>query len=173
MTDRVCLGAISGAYGVRGEVRLKSFCAVPEDVAAYGPLETEDGTVRFDVTLTGKVKNGFSARLSGVSTKEAADSLRGTRLYVDRGRLPAPEDDEEFYHADLIGLEVHDAGGAHLGTVRAVHYHGATDLLEIAVPGQSGTVLLPFTKQAVPRIDIAARRIVADPPGGLFPEPGA
>ncbi len=167
MGGQVCVGAIAGAYGVRGEVRLKSFTADPEAVASYGPLATEDGARRFEVTLLGRVKNALRVRLSGVGTKEEADALRGTRLYVPRARLPdLPED--EFYHADLIGLEVTDTGGATLGRVKAVHDHGAGDLLEILVPGARQTVLLPFTRAAVPTVDLAAGRIVADPPEGLF-----
>lgn len=169
MTDTalVCLGAIAGAYGVKGDVRLKSFCAVPEDVAAYGPLSTEDGATTFSVSLGSQIKNGFAARLSGVTSKEAADRLRGTRLYVDRSLLPDPDEDE-FYHADLMGLPVHDTGGTLLGHVRAIHDHGAGDLLEIYGPGLKTTVLLPFTKIAVPTVDLAQKRIVADPPEGLF-----
>ncbi|MDJ1006727.1 MAG: ribosome maturation factor RimM [Paracoccaceae bacterium] len=164
---RVCVGAVAGAFGVRGEVRLKSFTAEPEALAAYGPVETEDGARSFDVTLTRPVKGGFAARLSGVASREAADSLRGTRLYVDRARLPEPEDDE-FYHADLIGLAVHDTGGALLGHVKAVLNHGAGDLLELRRPEGPGTVLLPFTKATVPTVDLKAGRVVADPPEGLF-----
>lgn len=169
MEDRVCLGAIAGAFGVKGEVRLKCFTAVPEDVAAYGALETEDGSKSFEITLTGQTKNGLTARLSGVATKEQADALRGTRLFVDRTRLPEPDEDE-YYHADLIGLDAYDTGGTLLGTVKAVHNHGATDLLEIRLPGQPATVLLPFTLEAVPTVDLASGRIVADPPDGLFPD---
>jgi 16S rRNA processing protein RimM len=165
--ERVCVGAVAGAFGVRGEVRLKSFCAEPEAIASYGPLEAEDGMRRFEVTLVQPIKTGFAARLSGVSTKEAADGLRGTRLYAARDALPPPEEDE-FYHADLIGLEVRDTGGALLGRVRAIHDHGAGDLLEIHGPGLKQTVLLPFTRAAVPTIDLAGGRIVADPPEGLF-----
>lgn len=166
MNDMVCLGAVAGAFGVNGEVRLKSFCAVPEDIAAYGPLLTEKGQA-FDVSLGRTIKNGFAARLSGIKSKEAADALRGARLYVARNLLPAPSDDE-FYHADLIGLPVHDTGGALLGHVRAIHDHGAGDLLEVYGPSLSSTVLLPFTKTAVPTVDLTARRLVADPPEGLF-----
>ena len=168
--ELVCLGAIAGSYGVRGEVRLKSFCAVPEDVAAYGPLRSEDGTRRFEVSLGRPVKGGFAARLSGIATKEQADALRGLRLFALRSALPDPGEDE-FYHADLIGLEVRDTGGALLGEVRAVHDHGAGDLLEVHLPGRGATVLLPFTRAAVPTVDLAAGLIVADPPEGLFPEP--
>lgn len=167
MSDTVCLGAIAGAFGVKGEVRLKSFTANPEDIAAYGALSSEDGTCSFEVTLTGQTSGALTARLSGIATKEQADALRGVRLHVPRARLPGLPDDE-FYHADLIGLEVFDTGGAALGRVKAVLNHGAADLLEIHAPGQSATVLLPFTREAVPTVDLGAGRIVADPPEGLF-----
>ena len=165
--DRVCVGAIAGSYGVKGEVRLKSFCAEPEAIAGYGPLSTEDGARRFDVELTGVIKNGFSARLTGISSKEAADALRGVTLFVARDKLPATGDDE-YYHADLIGLAVADTGGTTLGRVKAVLNHGAGDILEIDRPGGGASVLLPFTLAAVPTVDLAGGRIVADPPEGLF-----
>ncbi len=166
MTDRVCVGAIGGAFGVRGDVRLKSFCAEPEAIADYGPLSAEDGRT-FTISLKGAIKNGLSARLSGVTSKEAADALKGTRLYAPRDRLPGLPDDE-YYHADLLNLEVRDTGGTLLGHVRSVQNHGAGDLLEIFGPGLKQTVLLPFTRAAVPTVDLAAGRIVADPPDGLF-----
>ncbi|MFD0859711.1 ribosome maturation factor RimM [Roseovarius aquimarinus] len=167
--EMICIGAVAGSFGVRGEVRLKSFAAVPEDIAAYGPLTAETGGASFSVTLTGQTKGGFTARLSGIRTKEEADALRGVRLMVARSRLPSLPDDE-FYHADLVGLAVHDTGGAPLGKVRSVLNHGASDLLEIAVPGMAETVLLPFTRASVPTVDLAEGRIVADPPEGLFPD---
>lgn len=161
MTDRICVGAIAGAFGVRGEVRLKSFCARAEDIATYGPLATEDGKRSFAVKLTRPVNGGLGARLAGVDTKEQADALKGTTLWADRAALP-PLPDDEFYHADLIGLEVVDTGGVSLGRVRAVHDHGAGDILEIL--GPSGVLLVPFTRAAVPTVDLTAGRIVADPP---------
>lgn len=166
MTDAVCVGAIAGAFGVHGEVRLKSFCAVPEDIETYAPLRTEDGARSFSVQILRPIPNGFAARLGGVMTREAAEALRGQRLYAPRDRLPSLPDDE-FYHSDLIGLEVLDTGGAALGRVRAVLNHGAGDLLEVQRPGGSATLLVPFTRAAVPTVDIAAGRIIADPPEGL------
>jgi len=167
MTDLVCVGALAGAFGVHGDVRLKSFCAVPEDIETYSPLVTEDGARSFKLHLTGTISQGFSARIDGIVTKEQADALRGLRLFAPRDRLPSLPDDE-FYHADLIGLDVHDTGGVLLGRVKAVQNHGAGDLLEItpATPGE--TILLPFTRANVPTVDLAARRIVADPPEGLL-----
>ena len=161
----VCLGAIAGAWGVQGAVRLKSFCAEPAAIAGYGPLVSEDGR-SFRLTLLKPLAGAFAARLEGVGTREAAEALKGTRLYAPRDRLPAPGEDE-FYHADLIGLTVVDTGGAVLGRVRSVADHGAGDILEIA--GAGGTeLLLPFTRAIVPRVDIAAGRIVVDPPEGLL-----
>jgi len=167
MSDKVCVGAVAGAYGVRGEVRLKSFCAEPEDIEEYSPLSTEDGAQSYSIVLTGRIKNGLTARLGGIESKEAADALKGLRLYAPRDRLPALPDDE-YYYADLIGLEVLDTGGTVLGRVKSVQNHGAGDLLEIAGPGLKATVLLPFTREIVPTVDLEAGRIIADPPDGLF-----
>lgn len=162
--DRICVGAIAGSFGVQGEVRLKSFCSDPEAIAGYGPLWTEDGARSFTVKLTrANVSGGLGVRLSGVLTKEQADALKGTQLYVDRIRLPSLPDDE-FYHADLIGLTAQDTGGVVLGTVRAVHNHGAGDLLEILGPEMKAALLLPFTLAVVPTVDLAAGRIVVDLP---------
>ncbi|ATG48949.1 16S rRNA processing protein RimM [Celeribacter ethanolicus] len=167
MTDtRIIVGAIAGAFGVHGEVRIKSFCADPEDIGEYSPLTSEDGT-EYVLTLTRAIKNGFAAEIEGVETKEEADALRGVTLYADRAHLPSLPDDE-FYHADLIGLTVLDTGGAVLGTVRNVLNHGAGDLLEVQGPELKTPVLLPFTLQNVPTVDLASGRIIADPPDGLF-----
>lgn len=160
-STRICVGALAGAFGVNGEVRLKSFCAVAEDIATYGPLASEDGKRMFTVKLTRPINGGLGARLSGIDTREQAEAMKGTTLWADRKALPSLPDDE-FYHADLIGLEVVDTGGAKLGRVHAIHDHGAGDILEIT--GPSGVVLIPFTKAAVPTVDLAAGRIVADPP---------
>ncbi|CUH74807.1 ribosome maturation factor RimM [Tropicibacter naphthalenivorans] len=167
MSDLICVGAIAGAFGVQGEVRLKSFTADPLAIADYAPLTTEDGSRSFDLVISREIKNGFAARMTGIVTKEDADALKGTRLFAPRDCLPSLPDDE-FYHADLIGLEVFDTGGAPMGKVKAVHNHGASDLLELMIPGQSKTVLLPFTLDAVPTVDLASGRIVADPPEGLL-----
>lgn len=165
-SDRICVGAIAGSFGVQGEVRLKSFCAEPEAIASYGPLWTEDGAQSFKVKLTRAVSGGLGARLSGVATKEQADALKGVSLYADRDRLPSLPDDE-FYHADLIGLTVQDTGGVVIGTIRAVHNHGAGDLLEILGPGMKAALLLPFTLANVPTVDLKAGKVIADLPEGL------
>lgn len=170
MSDkRICVGTFAGAFGVHGEVRLKSFCADPEAIEDYGALYSEDGSATYEVEITRAVKNGFAASVSGVDSKEEADALRGIKLYADRDALPSLPDDE-FYHSDLIGLAVFDTGGQEIGKVTAVQNHGAGDLLEIAGPGLKSSVLLPFTQAVVPTIDLSVGRIIADPPEGALPE---
>ncbi|NWG47155.1 MAG: 16S rRNA processing protein RimM [Alphaproteobacteria bacterium] len=150
---------MAGAHGVRGLVRLKTFTAAPDGVAAYGPVETEDGARRFEVEVLSELKDGLVlARLSGISDRTAAEALRSARLFVPRSALPPPEE-EEFYHADLIGLEAESEAGAALGTVRAVHDFGAGDLLEIAPPSGPAR-LVPFTRADVPLVDLPGGRVV-------------
>lgn len=161
-TDLICIGAIAGSFGVSGEVRLKSFCSEPTDIASYGPLRAEDGR-EFNVTLTRPVSGGLGARLKGIDTKEQADALRGTSLFVPRDRLPSLPDDE-YYHADLIGLAAHDTGGELIGKVTAVYNHGAGDILEISTNRHKSALLLPFTTAIVPNVDLSAGRIVVDLP---------
>lgn len=159
----IVVGQIAGAFGVRGEVRVRSFCAEPADIALYTPLRADGGQVFRVLVVTGHAPGALIARIEGIATKEEADALKGARLWADRSRLPDPGD-EEYYHADLIGLEVLDPGGAVLGKVKAVLNHGAGDLLEIARAGED-SLLVPFTRAAVPVVDLAARRVVVDPPG--------
>jgi 16S rRNA processing protein RimM len=166
---RVMVGVIVGAHGVRGAVRVKPFTAEPASVAAYGPVEDETGTRRFELRLVGAGKGVVIATLKGVEDRNAAEALKGLRLYVARAALPAPAE-EEFYHADLIGLEAVTRAGTALGRVRAVHDFGAGDSLEIAL-GDGGTFLIPFTKAAVPEIDIAGGTVVVDPPDWLSDTP--
>lgn len=165
--EMICVGVISGSYGVHGELRVKSFCATPEDIETYSPLSTEDGRRSFALALIRPMKNGFVARIADVATKEQADALRGTQLFARREQLPTLPDDE-YYYSDLTGLDVFDTGGTLLGQVKSVQNHGAADLLEVHVAGATATVLVPFTMAIVPTVDLAARRIVTDPPEGLF-----
>lgn len=167
MSDLICVGAIAGSFGVHGEVRLKSFTAEPTAIADYAPLTSEDQQHSFSITLTRPIKNGFAARLGGVKTKEEADALKGVKLYAEREKLPDLPDDE-YYYSDLIGLDVYDTGGTLLGRVKDVMNHGAADLLEIKGPASQNTILMPFTKEVVPTVDLTQGRIVADPPEGLI-----
>lgn len=150
-------------------MRIKPFTETPEDVAAYGPVADEDGTRRFEVEIL-EVRGGMViAGLAGISDRTAAEALKGLRLYVSRAELPPPDEDE-FYHADLLGLAVEGANGEPVGTVRAIIPAGATEVLEIdRGPGEQ-TLLVPFTRAAVPEVNIAAGRIVIDPPAEVETE---
>jgi 16S rRNA processing protein RimM len=161
--ERVCLGQFGAAHGLRGEVRLRSFTADPAAIASYGPLESEDGRV-FEIETMRPAKDHFVAKISGVADRNAAELLNNLKLYVPRARLPAPEEPDEFYHADLIGLAVVDRAGAKLGTVIAIHNFGAGDLIEMTPEGGGKTELLPFDEVYVPTVDIAAGKIVVVPP---------
>jgi 16S rRNA processing protein RimM len=167
VVERICVARIGAAHGIKGEVKLWSFTADPASVKDYGPLESEDGTLRFEIEAVRPAKNHLVARLSGVRDRAAAERLTNMRLYVPRERLPVPAPDE-FYHADLIGLRAESRDGAELATIVAIHDFGAGDLLELRPAGASSTVLMPFTAATVPVVDIAGGRIVIDPPQDLF-----
>jgi len=163
---RVCVGIITAAHGVRGAVRVKSFTADPKDVARYGPLEDESGERRWSLSLMRSAKGVVVCRVGGVSDRNGADALRGLRLYLPRAALP-PTAEEEYYHADLIGLQALLADGTRLGQVRAIHDFGAGDTLEIVRPA-GPPAMVPFTRAIVPVVDLAAGRLVVDPPPGLL-----
>ena len=163
--DRVCVGAIAGVRGLKGEVRIKSFTADPDGIAAYGPVTTEDGERSFRIQVTARVKGLLIARLDGIDDRAAAEELKGKRLYVPRSALPKAEDGE-FYHADLIGLTAETESGKTMGTIKAVHNFGAGDILEIA-GGEDGTgddMMVPFTDAVVPEVDLQGGRVVIIPP---------
>jgi 16S rRNA processing protein RimM len=149
-------------------VRIKSFTQAPEDIARYGPLTDEAGDRCFELSLVGAVKGVVLARLSGIEDRGQAEALRGLRLHLPRAALPQTEA-EEYYHADLIGLEAVLGDGTRVGRVRAIHDFGAGDTLELARPGAS-PVMVPFTRAVVPSIELAAGRLVLDPPPGLLDE---
>ena len=160
---RICVGQFGAPHGVRGEVRLRSFTADPDAIAAYGPLETEDGHV-VQIEALRRAKDHFVARLAGVGDRNAAERLTNVKLYVLRERLPAPDHADEFYHADLIGLIVVDRDGGKLGTVVAVHNFGAGDLIEVRPANGHVTQMLPFNETTVPVVDLAAGRLIVEPP---------
>jgi 16S rRNA processing protein RimM len=166
VAERICVAQIGAAHGTRGEVRLWSFTADPAAVKDYGPLESEDGT-QFEIESLRPGKDHLVARLAGVRDRAQAEELTNLRLYVPRDRLPQAQE-EEFYHADLIGLRAEGLDGAEVATVVAIHNFGAGDLLELRPSGESRTVLLPFTAATVPVVDTAGGRIVIDPPENLF-----
>lgn len=170
--NRVLLGQISAAHGIRGEVTIRTFTAAPDAIAAYGPLTDRDGFRSFIVKVVRVTDKGVVARISGVQDRNGAEALRGTELYVDRAALPQIGD-AEFYHADLIGIEAFTADGVAYGRVIAVQNFGAGDLLEIKRPGARESELVPFTNACAPTVDIAARRIVVAPPVIVGDEPHA
>ena len=156
--DKVCLGIIVGARGIKGDVKVKAFTDQPENVAAYGPVETDDGE-RFTLTVTGQAKGVVVVRIEGVTDRDGVEALKGQQLYVDRSRLPETEDEDEYYHADLVGLAVVDETDTECGTVIALYDFGAGDVIDIRRPA-GHTLLLPFTVEAVPKVDVSAGRIV-------------
>lgn len=156
---RILLGHIAGAHGIRGDVVVKSYTEEPEDIAAYGPLQSEDGRRSFELTVVNVMAKGVIVRVKGVGDRNGAEALKGTALYVDRAKLPEA-DDGAYYHADLIGLAAHDADGTPVGRIVAVHNFGAGDLLELAPAKGGKTELIPFTDACVPSVDIAGRRVV-------------
>ncbi|MFY0615340.1 MAG: ribosome maturation factor RimM [Hyphomicrobiaceae bacterium] len=161
MTDPanlILLGHISTAQGIRGEVVVKSHTAAPADIGAYGPLFDKSGTKTYDIKVVRVAKKGVIVRLKGVDDRTAAEALRGTELYIPRERLPEPDDDE-LYHADLIGLEAVSTEGDMVGEIVAVQNFGAGDLLEIRLAGKSRTEYVPFDEHFVPDIDLQARRV--------------
>jgi 16S rRNA processing protein RimM len=163
----ILLARIGAPHGVRGEVRVKSFAEDSESLRRYSPLAGPDGRP-FHIERLRPGKDALVVKFRGVDDRNAAEALNGVDLYVDRSRLPAAEEDE-YYHADLIGLTAFSEAGEALGTVTAVHDFGAGDILEIA-PSRGTSLLLPFTRATVPLVDIAAGRIVVAPPAEIDDE---
>jgi 16S rRNA processing protein RimM len=159
---QVCVARIGAAHGVRGDVKLWTFTEDPFAVKAYGPLSTKDGTRQFELEHAREAKDHLVATFKGVTTREEAERLNGIELYVAREKLPATEQDE-YYHADLIGLAVVTTADQPLGRVVAIHNFGAGDIIEIAPP-QGATLLLPFTNAVVPTVDLAGGRVVIELP---------
>lgn len=170
-TKRVCLGVVTGAHGVQGAVRIKTFTETPEDIARYGPLTDDTGQRSFELHLVGVAKGVVIARVAGIQDRNQAEALRGLQLYLPRSALPETKA-EEYYHADLIGLEAVLGDGTPVGRVRAIHDFGAGDTLEVTRPG-APSVMVPFTRAVVPIVEPAAGRLVLDPPPGLLDETGA
>jgi 16S rRNA processing protein RimM len=166
--ERVCLGVVAGAHGVRGLVRVKSFTDRPDDIAAYGPVTDDSGGRRFHLTVVGHLKAAVLVRVEGITGRDQAEALSGARFYVYRDALPELEGEEEFYYADLVGLAAEDIEGKRLGRVKAVHNFGAGDMLELDDEGDA--LLYPFTRAVVRVVDLTGGRIVIDPPCELAAE---
>ena len=169
---RILLGHISTAHGIRGEVVIKSHTDDPMDIGAYGPLSSKDGTKTYTIKPLRLAKKGVVARIEGVTHRNGAEALRGTELYIERDKLPDPDDDE-IYHADIIGMAAVRADGSEVGEVIAIQNFGAGDLLEIRLAGKKRTEFVPFDDQFVPDIDFDARRVTVVMPDDTAEEAGA
>ena len=156
--ERVLLGAVIGAHGIKGEVKVKTFTEAPENLDTYGALTTDDGRALTITSLRPTVKDEAVAHFAGIDDRNGAESLKGQGLYVPRAALPAPEAGD-YYHADLVGLAAENPDGAALGTIAAIHNFGAGDVLEVKFTG-GGSEFVPFSDDAVPVVDIAGRRVV-------------
>jgi len=173
----VLMGAIIGAHGIKGEVKVKSFAGAPKAIASYGPLVDAKGR-SFALAVTGQAspgKNGAGqdvliARIAGIGDRNAAEALKGVELFVARERLPKIADEEEFYLADLIGLEALDQHGAALGRVVAVENYGAGDVIAID-GGAKGAFDVAFTKALVPVVDVAGGKLQLNLPDDFFDRP--
>lgn len=166
MSQRVCLGVIIGVHGIKGLVRIKSYTQTDSDIASYGHLEDAAGN-KLDLTIKGRAKSALLAEIKGVKDRTDAEKLKGTKLFISRNALPAP-DDGEFYHADLIGLSVYNQKEVFIGTVNGVHDFGAGELLDVELDGSDKSTLIPFTKECVPVVDLDARKLIIKPILGLM-----
>ena len=162
----ICVARVGAAHGVRGAVKLWTFTEDPLAVQQYGPLTTKDGARQFEVAHAREAKDHLVATFKGIATREEAERLNGLELYVAREKLPATDDDE-YYHADLIGLAAVTSADAPLGRVIAIHNFGAGDIIEIAPP-HGATMLLPFTNAVVPTVDLAGGRVVIELPAEIL-----
>ncbi len=161
----VLLGRFGAPHGVRGEIRLQSYTADPLAIGSYGPLTDKSGAKTFKLqSVRPQGKDMLVARVEGVADRTGAERLTGVELYIAREKLPAPEDEDEFYLADLVGLRAETREGAQIGVVVAVRNFGAGDILEVAPQAGGETLLFPFTKAVVPVVDISGGRVVIEPP---------
>lgn len=162
------MGVVTGSRGLKGELRVKAFCANPDALFDYGPLTDEKGKGSFTGRTTGEAKGQLLVRLDGVRDRTQADAIKGQKLYVARDALPEPEEDE-YYYSDLVGLKAELVDGEELGVIHWVLEAGAGASLEVET--DTGTVMVPFTKAAVPVVDIKGGKVVVDPPDGLLDPP--
>ncbi|NQU55990.1 MAG: 16S rRNA processing protein RimM [Rhodospirillales bacterium] len=165
-SELILVGAITGARGLKGDVRVKSFTADPKGISDYGDVFEENGQKSYSIKVLGQSKGQVFARLGGIDNRTAAEALKGTRLYVPKSAMPEPEEDE-FYFSDLVGLSADLVDGGKLGRVKEVHDFGAGAILEVT-GGELGVVMVPFSRATVPIVDVAGGRVVIDPPLGLL-----
>lgn len=157
----VLLGVVGGAHGLKGECRVRSFTDSPVDLGAYGPLFDAEGN-RYTVKSARLQKNVVVVRFVEVEDRNHAGRLNGRELFIDRSALPEPDESDEFYLGDLVGLAVETVSGASVGTIVAFHDFGAGDIVEIKPP-ERPTVMIPFSEAAVPKIDADRGVMIVEP----------
>ena len=166
MSEELCLGVIIGPPGIKGAVRVKSFTEKPKSIAEYGTLHDKYGK-SFDLQLEGQSKGTLIVSIKGMTTRTQAEVLKGTELFIKRKVLPQT-DDEEYYHADLLGLNVYNRDGKKMGVVKAIHNFGAGDIVEVVIAETENTVLIPFNNNTVPEIDFVKQEMIVEIPLGLL-----
>ncbi len=164
--NRICVGVVAGSHGLQGAVKIKSFMAVPKDIAAYGPVTDKSGERSFEIRLISANQKGLVAALSGVKDRNASEAMRGTELYLSRDLLPKLDEDE-FYYSDLMGLLVENINGEVIGTVSLIDNYGAGEVMEVDLK-DGGTEMFPLSREVVPEIDLKNGRIVVNPPQEIF-----
>ena len=168
-SQRLLMGRIGAAHGIKGEVRIATFTGDPLAIAGYGPLETNRPGLVVTISSARLANNVIIARIKGIEDRNSAETLNGVELYVGREQLPEPEDEDDFYHADLIGLTARLVDGTEIGKVFAIPNFGAGDILEVRDPRSGDTFLYPFTRKAVPEVHVSAGYLVIDPPAETEP----
>ena len=166
MSEELCLGVIIGPHGIKGAVRVKSFTEKPESIAEYGTLHDKYGK-SFDLQLKGQSKGALIVSIKGMTTRTQAEVLKGTELFINRKVLPHT-DDGEYYHADLLGLNVYNRDGKKMGVVKAIHNFGAGDIVEVVIAETENTVLIPFNNNTFPEIDFVKQEMIVEIPLGLL-----
>ncbi|MDO9245595.1 MAG: ribosome maturation factor RimM [Phenylobacterium sp.] len=166
MADRLLqVARVAGAFGVRGEIRITTFTEDPLALATYRVLTREDGSPGLTITAARAVKGAVIARAAGIDTRDQAEALRGLKLFIAREALPAPDEDE-FYHADLLGLTLETPEGELMGKVKTIQDFGAGDLIEVQPP-MGASWWLPFTRETVPEVRIAEGKLIAVRPAEI------
>ena len=158
MARDVLLAAVIGAHGLKGEVKVKTFTETPDGLARYRRLHAKDGRVFTLATIRPGKADEAAVSFAEVVDRNTAEQLKGLKLFVARDAMPGTAENE-FYHADLVGLSAMDEADRIIGTVKAIHNYGAGDVIEIA-RGEGDTVMLPFAKDFVPTVDVANGRVV-------------
>ncbi len=169
----ITLARIGAPNGVRGAVRVKLFGDDPSSLVEFGPLRRADGKGPLELTgaRPGKTHDMIVATFAGVDDRDAAAALNGVELGLPRSALPDVEDEDDFYHADLIGLEARLMDGSRFGEVVQVANYGADDLLDVKPDRGGPSILVPFTKAIVPTVKVAEDYLQIDPPDGLLDPP--